>query len=218
VYDPTTKKVFLVADNIPNNAQAAITLAHESLGHFSLRAVLGTNFKPMMNQIYEGNKSVRERADAYMEEGLDRETAVEEVLSEMAQEVYDTSVPESKLRPTRTALQKIMNAVRQFLARIGVPIKTIDDAAVLALIANARRSVVRGEGVAGEMAGGKSLYSAATCLGNLRSSATPIAVSRATATNRAIILICSSEGFATGISASLNLIKSVVLIRAKPSR
>jgi hypothetical protein len=160
VYDPTTKKVFLVADNIPNNAQAAITLAHESLGHFGLRVVLGTNFKPMMSQIYEGNKNVRERADAYMEEGLDRETAVEEVLSEMAQEVYDTSVPESKLRPTRTALQKIMNAVRQFLARIGVPIKTIDDAAVLALIANARRSVVRGEGVAGEMAGGKSLYSA----------------------------------------------------------
>jgi hypothetical protein len=160
VYDPTTKKVFLVADNIPNDAQAAITLAHESLGHFGLRVVLGQNFKPMMNQIYEGNKSVRERADAYMEEGLDRETAVEEVLSEMAQEVYDTSVPESKLRPTRTALQKIMNAVRQFLTRIGVPIKTIDDAAVLALIANARRSVVRGEGVAGEMAGGKSLYSA----------------------------------------------------------
>ena len=160
VYDPTTKKVFLVADNIPNDAQAAITLAHEALGHFGLRVVLGQNFKSMMNQIYEGNKNVRERADAYMEEGLDRETAVEEVLSEMAQEVYDTRVPEDKLKPTRTALQKVMNAVRQFLARLGVPIKTIDDAAVLALIANARRSVVRGEGIAGEMAGGKSLYSA----------------------------------------------------------
>jgi hypothetical protein len=160
VYDPNTKKVWLVADNIPNDAQAAITLAHEALGHFGLRVVLGANFKPMMNQIYEGNKNVRDRADAYMEEGVDRETAVEEVLSEMAQEVYDTRVPESKLKPTRTALQKVMNAVRQFLARLGVPIKTIDDAAVLALIANARRSVVRGEGVAGEMAGGKPLYSA----------------------------------------------------------
>jgi hypothetical protein len=160
VYDPTTKKVFLVADNIPNDAQAAITLAHESLGHFGLRVVLGQNFKPMMGQIYEGNKNVRERADAYMEEGLDKTTAVEEVLSEMAQEVYDTTVPESKLKPQRTALQKVMNAIRQFLTRLGVPIRTIDDATVLELIANARRSVVRGEGVAGEMAGGKSLYSA----------------------------------------------------------
>ena len=159
VYDPTTKKVFLVADNIPNDAQAAITLAHESLGHFGLRVVLGQNFKPMMNQIYEGNKNVRERADAYMEEGLDRETAVEEVLSEMAQEVYDTRVPENKNK--LTALQKVMNVVRQFLARIGIPMKSISDAQVLMLIANARRSVVKG-GQFVNMEGGKALYSAGT--------------------------------------------------------
>jgi hypothetical protein len=159
VYDPTTKKVFLVADNIPNDAQAAITLAHESLGHFGLRVVLGQNFKPMMNQIYEGNKNVRDRADAYMEEGLDRETAVEEVLSEMAQEVYDTRVPENKNK--LTALQKVMNVVRQFLARIGVPMKSISDAQVLMLIANARRSVVKG-GQFVDMGGGKALYSAGT--------------------------------------------------------
>lgn len=156
VYDPNTKKVWLVADNIPNDAQAAITLAHEALGHFGLRVVLGANFKPMMNQIYEGNKSVRERADAYMEDGLDRETAVEEVLSEMAQEVYDTRVPENKNK--LTALQKVMNVVRQFLARIGVPMKSISDAQVLMLIANARRSVVRGGQFVG-MEGGKALYS-----------------------------------------------------------
>jgi len=159
VYDPTTKKVFLVADNIPNDAQAAITLAHESLGHFGLRVVLGTNFKPMMNQIYEGNKNVRERADAFMEEGLDRETAVEEVLSEMAQEVYDTRVPENKNK--LTALQKVMNVVRQFLARLGIPMKSISDAQILMLIANARRSVVRG-GQFVNMEGGKALYSAGT--------------------------------------------------------
>lgn len=156
VYDPDTKKVWLVADNIPNDAQAAITLAHESFGHFGLRVALGKNFKPMMNSIYEGNKDVRSRADAYINDGMDKVTAVEEVLSEMAQEVYDTRVPENKNK--LSALQKVMNAIRQFLARIGVPMKSISDAQVLALIANARRSVVRG-GEFVEMEGGKALYS-----------------------------------------------------------
>jgi hypothetical protein len=156
VYDPDTKKVWLVADNIPNDAQAAITLAHESFGHFGLRVALGKNFKPMMNSIYEGNKDVRSRADAYINDGMDKVTAVEEVLSEMAQEVYDTRVPENKNK--LNILQKVMNAVRQFLARIGVPMKSISDAQVLALIANARRSVVRG-GEFVEMEGGKALYS-----------------------------------------------------------
>lgn len=158
VYDPDTKKVWLVADNIPNDAQAAITLAHESFGHFGLRVALGANFKPMMNNIYEGNKDVRARADAYIKDGMDKVTAVEEVLSEMAQEVYDTRVPENKNK--LNALQKVMNAIRQFLARIGVPMKSISDAQVLALIVNARRSVVRG-GEFVEMEGGKALYSVA---------------------------------------------------------
>ena len=158
VYDPTTKMVYLVADNIPNDAQAAITLAHEALGHFGLRVVLGKNFKQMMSDIYQGNKNVRARADAYINDGMDMTTAVEEVLSEMAQEIYDTSVPLEKLRANRTALQKIMNAIRQFLSRLGVPIKTIDDATVLDLVRNARHAVVKGA-TAGEMAGGKPKYS-----------------------------------------------------------
>jgi hypothetical protein len=158
VYDPDTKKVWLVADNIPNDAQAAITLAHEALGHFGLRVVLGKNFKQMMSDIYQGNKNVKARADAYINDGMDMTTAVEEVLSEMAQEIYDTSVPLEKLRANRTALQKIMNAIRQFLSKLGVPIKTIDDATVLDLIRNARHAVVKGATV-GEMAGGRSKYS-----------------------------------------------------------
>jgi hypothetical protein len=158
VYDPDTKKVWLVADNIPTDAQAAITLAHEAFGHFGLRVALGKNFKPMMSAIFEGNKSVRDRAQEYINDGMDETTAVEEVLSEMAQEILDTSVPLEKLRANRTALQKVMNAIRQFLARLGVPIKTIDDATVLDLIRTARHMVTEGKNVSREMVGGKPLY------------------------------------------------------------
>mgnify|MGYP000435073324 CR=1 FL=1 len=157
VFDPDSQQVFLVANRIRNQADAAITLAHEALGHYGLRVVLGKNFKPMMADIYDKNKAVKVRADAYIKDGLDKTTAVEEVLAEMAQEVYDTRVPENKVK--LTALQKVMNAVRQFLRRLGVPLNTISDAEVLSLIANARQSVVKGEGKPVVTSKGKVVYS-----------------------------------------------------------
>jgi hypothetical protein len=142
VYDPDSQVVYLVADNIPNQAQAAITLAHEALGHFGLRVVLGKNFNKMMDDLYRTNKMVRQRADEKIKEGDDKRTAVEEVLADMAQEVYDTRVPENKNKIS--ALQKVMNAVKQFLRRLGVPVGDITDKEVLGLIANARKAVVSG--------------------------------------------------------------------------
>jgi hypothetical protein len=142
VYDPDSQQVFLIADNIPNQAQAAITLAHEALGHFGLRVVLGKNFNKMMDDLYRTNKMVRDRADEKIKEGDDQRTAVEEVLAEMAQEVYDTRVPENKNKIS--ALQKVINAIKQFLRNLGVPVGRIKDEEVIGLIANARKSVVRG--------------------------------------------------------------------------
>ena len=142
VYEPDSQIVYLVADNIPNQAQAAITLAHEALGHFGLRVVLGKNFNKMMDDLYRTNKMVRDRADEKIKEGDDQRTAVEEVLADMAQEVYDTRVPENKNKIS--ALQKVINAIKQFLRNLGVPVGRIKDEEVIGLIANARKSVVRG--------------------------------------------------------------------------
>lgn len=142
VYDPDSQVVYLVADNIPNQAQAAITLAHEALGHFGLRVVLGKNFNKMMDDLYRTNKMVRQRADEKIKEGDDKRTAVEEVLADMAQEVYDTRVPENKNKIS--ALQRVINAVKQFLRNLGVPVGDITNEEVIGLIANARKAVVRG--------------------------------------------------------------------------
>jgi hypothetical protein len=141
VYDPDDKKVYLVADNIPTAAQAAIVLAHEALGHFGLRVVLGENFRPVLRDIYNTNKDVRARADAYIKDGLVKEDAIEEVLSEMAQEVYDTKVPENKNKIS--ALQKVVNYIRQFLRKIGV-VKDFSNQDILGLIRQARHAVVTG--------------------------------------------------------------------------
>lgn len=141
VYDPDDKKVYLVADNLPNAAQAAIVLAHEALGHFGLRVTLGAEFKPVLRSIYNSNKDVKDRADAYIKDGLVKEDAIEEVLSEMAQEVYDTTVPENKNKIS--ALQKVVNYIRQFLRKIGV-VKHFSNQDILGLIRQARHAVVTG--------------------------------------------------------------------------
>lgn len=142
VYDPDSQVVYLIADNISDKTEAAITLAHEALGHFGLRVVLGKNFNKMMDDLYRSNKMVRDRADEKIDDGMDKRTAVEEVLSEMAQEVYDVRVPRSKNK--LSALQKVINAIRQFLRDLGVPLREITDQEVIGLIANARAAVVKG--------------------------------------------------------------------------
>jgi hypothetical protein len=142
VYDPDSQVVYLVADNIANPGQAAIVLAHEALGHFGLRVVLGKNFNKMMDDLYRTNKMIRQRADEKIKEGDDQRTAVEEVLAEMAEEVYDLRVPENKNK--LSALQKVINVIKQFLRRLGVPAGAITDQEVIGLIANARKAVVEG--------------------------------------------------------------------------
>ena len=142
VYDPDSQVVYLVADNLANPGQAAIVLAHEALGHFGLRVVLGKNFNKMMDDLYRTNKMIRQRADEKIKEGDDQRTAVEEVLAEMAEEVYDLRVPENKNK--LSALQKVINVIKQFLRRLGVPAGAITDQEVIGLIANARKAVVEG--------------------------------------------------------------------------
>ena len=146
-FDPDTQTVFLIADNITNDVDVAMTLAHEALGHFGLRSLLGAKFNAIMNVVYEGNKQVRARADVKLAAGLDKETSVEEVLAEMAEEVAN---PDAKKDAYKlNALQRIVNAIRQFFAGLGVPLKSVTDGEIRGLIVNARADVVSQEGKVG---------------------------------------------------------------------
>jgi hypothetical protein len=133
LYDPNTKMVYLIADNIPNDTEAKLTLAHEALGHFGLQSILGNTYGKMMDDIYNGNVKVRDAAKLKMAAGLPKHEAVEEVLAEMAETgVYNN------------AIQRVFNAIRQFLRRIGVPVSKVTDVEIRELLANAQRFVVVG--------------------------------------------------------------------------
>ena len=148
LYDPNTKTVYLIADNIKNRTDAALTLAHESLGHYGLQSILGYTYDKTMDDIYAGNAKIRELADKKITKGLNQRTAVEEVLAEMAEKNVSNS-----------AVQRVMNAIRQWLRKIGVPFNSVTDNEVRALLANANRFVHGGRFRAGEESfGNQPLY------------------------------------------------------------
>ena len=155
LYDPSTRTVYLIANNLQDANDVALTLAHEVAGHFGLQEILGGNYSKTMAELYNGNATVRKLADAKLskEPNLDRNTAVEEVLADMAEKGVEPT-PD-----TRSALRKIFDAIKAWFSSKGF--KGISDNDVRKLVADARKYVIEGKRpdvVAGEYAPGEVLF------------------------------------------------------------
>lgn len=154
VYDPDTKTVYLVADALHNAEDVVATVAHEIAGHFGLREMLRGDYAKVMNDVYNGNKSVREQADAKIAAmpSLSREVAVEEVLADMAE-----SDPNAQ---GKGALRKVYDAIKRWF-RETLGFDKMTDKAVQQIVANARKYVIEGTGQkAGEAPKTAALYRA----------------------------------------------------------
>jgi len=155
LYDTETKKVYLVAENLHTGEDVALTVAHEIAGHFGLREMLGGEYAIEMNRIYSGNAAVSKAADAKMAANarLSKETAVEEVLADIA-ETGPTAEQES-------ALRRIYNIFKRMFARV-TGAKYLSDEEVRQVVVNARHYVQTGEGGrGGEVAVEKAVFRAA---------------------------------------------------------
>jgi hypothetical protein len=140
LYDTQTKKVYLVAQNLFDENDVALTIAHEIAGHFGLREMLGGTYSKIMNYIYNGNADVKRAANSKMDgnKNLSREVAVEEVLAEIAEQGPQAS------KGFVAALRQVVYAIKQMLAKLGI-FKVSDDE-VNQIVANARRYVQEGVG------------------------------------------------------------------------
>jgi hypothetical protein len=130
-------KVYVIASNHSSLGDVAASILHEITGHHGLDALLGDSKKTVMNQIYNGNPEIRKAADAMMaQEGLDKETAVEEVLADMAEK--------GRVKPS--VLEKIGNVIRAGLRKIGLGsiASGVTNGEVKEILANARKAVEQG--------------------------------------------------------------------------
>jgi hypothetical protein len=135
-YHPPTNTVYIISDNIAGYRDAFVTLTHEALGHFGLRSILGNRYKSVMENFYETNSEVKKLADKKIKEGLDKATAVEEVLAEAIEDRIPQDTTLGK------AIQMLKNIIRQFAKMLGV--KTLNDAEVQSLLDSARDYVIEG--------------------------------------------------------------------------
>ena len=138
LYDTQTKTVYLVADALHNANDVILTIAHEAAGHHGLRELLGGTYTKVMNDIFAGNKEVRQQAQAKMaaEPNLSQQVAVEEVLAELAEKPAPTPAE-------KNALQRIYAALKQWFAKT-FNLPNVTDAEVQQLVANARQYVIEG--------------------------------------------------------------------------
>ena len=152
VFDPNSNTVYLVASNLKDANDVALTIAHEVLGHFGLRAMLGDKYTGMMNSIFDGNEVVRKQALEKMEkEGLSKSIAVEEVLAEMSEK---GDMANDKIRG---AIRNILYAIKQWFAQ-KLGIKDVSDNEVKQLLSNARRFVKKGKGPIGLIHKGEFVF------------------------------------------------------------
>jgi hypothetical protein len=137
-YDEATKSIIVIADNAIDAEDVARTIAHEATGHFGLRAILGTQYKGVMDEIYNGNGTIRTQADAKMKNNpsMSKELATEEVLADI-QEDGGKEVNQLK------GFARLMNLIRNFFRMIGV--KKVSDTEVLLLLKQSRDYVISGK-------------------------------------------------------------------------
>ena len=131
--------IYLIADNIASESEAAATLFHEALGHTGLAKLFRDKLDSVLEALYKGNAKLRADADAWMEDNPGayaddpnpRARAVEEVLAVRSEA--------GKLE--RNMLQRIAAVIRDFARRMGVNLK-FSDGDVAAILAEAHERAV----------------------------------------------------------------------------
>ncbi len=143
LFDPKSGIVYLIASNLHNANDVALTVAHEVAGHFGLRDMLGGDYTRTMDSLYAGNPTVRRQADAKMnaDATLSQQVAVEEVLADMAETGGVTPAEKG-------ALRRIYDTIKLWLRKT-LGLTSVSDAEVQQLVTNARKQVMEG-GVAAE--------------------------------------------------------------------
>jgi len=154
IYDPQTKAVYLIADNIASPERAAWVAAHEVQGHAGLRMLHDKSVNEALN-IAGANRFVKNLATAIQQDRGDVSSSVatEEALAELSaatesddfaalEDRYRVKVPTASRNGVIGAVARVYEAVKRFLASVmGKPVSAVSDADVRALIGEQQAAV-----------------------------------------------------------------------------
>ncbi|HXE49554.1 MAG TPA: LPD38 domain-containing protein [Ramlibacter sp.] len=152
-YDPQTKAVYLIADNLASPERAAWVAAHEVVGHGGLRMLQDKSVNEALN-LAGANRFVKQLAEAIQKDRpAVTETATEEAVAELAaaiqnddfsglSERYGVNVPEASRNGIRGVVGRVVEAVKRFIASITKqPVDSVTNADVRALVSQQQAAV-----------------------------------------------------------------------------
>jgi thermostable 8-oxoguanine DNA glycosylase len=124
--------VIIFSDRVATEQQLKFVLAHETLGHFGMRSLIGDQkFNALMERIYNLDSAIRNGVDAAMAaRKQSKAEATEEFLADFAAQL-DVSI-----------VARIWNAIKNALNKLGVK---FGDEAARYLISQSRRYVRNGD-------------------------------------------------------------------------
>lgn len=141
VFYTPTQTVYIIAANNDNEAEVIYTVAHETIGHFGLRKMLGDKYTGMMNLAYM-NPAVKALADSYIKDNpnTSKLIATEEALAELVE------LGKADTSGLKQLFNRMVALGRQFLRFISSNkwANTFSDREVLDLLSSARQVVERG--------------------------------------------------------------------------
>lgn len=137
-YFPHSDEIWVFSDNLNTPDELAFVVLHEAF-HRGVGELLGGNARRVMGQMYATNQKLRERADKVARElKVDRDTAIEEALADMAGEGETKSL---------RGWAKLVRLIRQWLGRamsaLGVQLQVSDAQIESFVAAMARAGIAR---------------------------------------------------------------------------
>lgn len=150
-YDPKTKRIYLIADNIASGDRGVWVAWHELL-HKGIRIKYGNLLSDALT-LADRNGTINSLTNAIMKDRSmsedQRKLAVEEALAELnaaqrtgdyegIQTRYSVAIPESLQAGWRNALKRFMQSLRNIMSRVlGKSMKDVPDSEIWALFAGA---------------------------------------------------------------------------------
>lgn len=133
--------VYLVADNIPNDADAEITLLHEAVGHYGMRSLLGASYVKFLDQVllsYAGTETLARIAKTYGYSMKNRGEALK-IADELVAHMAETGERPGLLR-------QLIAMLRKWLRDMGMnnALTRMTDADIRAMLAIAERRMRTG--------------------------------------------------------------------------
>jgi hypothetical protein len=138
VYDPMSKKIYLVREMLGSEEDVIKTIEHEAVGHYATEAYLGKEADPFYSRVYlkygkSGLKDIAEERGFDLNTREGRINAAKEKVAQLAETGENPGL-----------LQQLYGWIRAQLSKV-FPDSKISDAEIQRVISNARKSLASGD-------------------------------------------------------------------------